>query len=74
MLIPLLKVAGSSFLLWAIENYQEFCNMAEKIAEKEVTAVKDTKNEHDTIFSDQKDVDAGLDESEKINKIIKGLK
>ena len=52
MLIPLLKVAGSSFLLWAIENYQEFCNMAEKIAEKEVTAVKDTKNKHDTTFSD----------------------
>ena len=48
----MLKVAGSSFLLWAIENYQEFCNLAEKIAEKEVTAVKINKNENDTIFSD----------------------
>ena len=34
------QVGGSSFLLWAIENYQEFSELAENIAEKEVIKAK----------------------------------
>ena len=34
------KVGGTSFLLWAMENYQEFSELAHKIAEKEVAILR----------------------------------
>ena len=41
-------------MLWAIENYQEFYNLAERIAEKEVIRIVDTEHdtEHETVEHD----------------------
>merc|ERR1712062_446186 len=49
-----IQVGGGSYLLWAIENFQEFSDSAEKIADSE----KEEK----------------LDDSEKMNAILKDLR
>ena len=42
-------------MLWAIENYQEFYNLAERIAEKEVIRIVNA--EHDTVDPEPDTVD-----------------
>ena len=51
-----MQVGGNSYLLWAIENYQDFCKVADEIAAKE------------------DEVDDGMEDTEKLNEIIKGFK
>ena len=40
------KVGGSSYLLWAIENFKEFHDLAERIAEKEVKVINESTLDH----------------------------
>ena len=35
MLLLSVKVSGSSYILWAAENYQDCCKIADEIAAKE---------------------------------------
>jgi len=55
-----LQVSGTSYILWAAENYQECCKIADEIAAKEA--------------EEEEEPDDGLDDSQKMDEIIRCIR
>jgi len=55
-----LQVSGTSYILWAAENYQEFCKIADEIAAKEA--------------EEEEEPDDGLDDGQKMDEIIRCIR
>ena len=55
-----LQVTGPSYILWAVENYKECCKIADEIAAKEA--------------EEEEEDDEGLDDSQKMDEIIRAIR
>ena len=55
-----LQITGPSYILWANENYAEFCKVADQIAAKEA---EEEEEEHDD-----------LDDGQKMDEIIRYIR
>ena len=88
MLLLAIKVSGTSYILWAAENYQDCCKIADEIAAKEAEeenwiTLKLKLNLFILYFnlfkvinvSNQEDEpEDGLDDSQKMDEIIKCIR